>query len=54
MLKNTLASLQQGLTNDPIMEGLDKDSFFSSAKGIISSIEDIVLQLDKLSEGKNE
>ncbi|HHF6569483.1 hypothetical protein [Haemophilus influenzae] len=54
MLKNTLASLQQGLMNDPIMEGLDKDSFFSSAKGIISSIEDIILQLDKLSEGKNE
>ena len=48
-LKEMLLSLRAALESQDFMENIDKTAFFSSAQGLIASIDDINQQLSKLS-----
>lgn len=47
VLKDILTSLQEGLAEQEFMVGIDQTSFFSSAKGLTKSIDDVIEQLEK-------
>lgn len=49
MLKEMLLSLRTGLESQDFMRNVDKAAFFSSAQGLITSIDEIVTQLSKFS-----
>ena len=49
MLKEMLLSLRTGLESQDFMRNVDKAAFFSSAQGLITSIDDIAKQLSKFS-----
>lgn len=48
-LKEMLLSLRKGLESQYFMKNIDKTAFFSSAQGLITSINDITQQLSKFS-----
>lgn len=54
VLKSTLLSLQQSLIDQDFMKEIDKESFFSSSKGISIAIDTVIEQLNVLVEKKNE
>ena len=54
VLKDILMSLQTGLSDQVFMEGIDQSAFFSSAKGIMEAIDNVILQLEKLQENSHE